>query len=579
MSDAASRKYGDPTTRFATAMSDAEALMWNVEKDPWLSSTIGTVLLTDAPIDLARFRRKMAAAVADLPRLRERVVPRLGRFAPPQWRPDPEFDLDHHVRHLALPAPGSHRQLLDLAGRLLEDPFDRTRPLWCFTVVEGLEGGGGALIVKLHHTVSDGMGAIKLAEKYMDISADWPEPPEVDLDAIVARAVLDDLGKHGAGHDGDLTAAGEDALAALGLAGGLDPGAVGSATLNTAVHTLKRQAGMFRRLVGEVGLTMADPARLPERGEEAVESVRKVLAQLDGGDEHAHSPLWANRSRRRRIEVLEVPFAALKAASAALGGSVNDLFVAAVAAAAGQYHRQAGQPVEELTATFIVSTRGDHSAGGNAFTPSKAQLPTGAALSPADRVAAVGAILRKGRSEVGDGAGMMSNLAGVANLLPTSLVTRIARQQARGVDFATSNVRAAPFEVYLAGAKVTATYPVGPVAGTAFNVTLMSYAGRLFLGIHLDPIAVADPALLLDCLHDAFDEVLAAGGAVEPVPVSPKPARRARAAKQPAAKKPAAKQPAAKQPTAKKPAAKRPDAKKPAATKPAAARTRAGRSA
>lgn len=520
MTEAGSRDYGKPTTRFSRAMTDAEALMWNVEKDPWLSSTIGTVLLTETPIDVVAFRRKMAAAVADLPRLRERVAPRLGRFAPPLWRPDPDFELDHHLRHVVLPPPGTVRQLLDLAGRLLDDPFDRTRPLWQFTVVDGLSGGGGALIVKLHHTVSDGMGAIKLAEKYMDMTADAALPVEVDLDAVIARAVLED-----AGHDAELAASGEDALASLGLRGGLDPGAIGSATLHTAIHAVKRQAGLLRRLAGEIGLTFADPARLPERGEEVVDAVRNALGQLEGGDESAHSPLWANRSRRRRLEVLELPFRPAKAAASALGGSLNDLFVAGVAAGAGAYHRADGHPVEELTATFIVSTRDDHSAGGNAFTPSKAQVPTGT-MTPADRVAAIGSILRARRSEVGEGAGLMSNLAGVANLLPTSLVTRLARQQARGVDFATSNVRAAPFEVYLAGARVTATYPVGPVAGTAFNITLMSYAGQLFLGLHLDPMAVADPDLLVRCLEEAFAQLLAAAAPAVAAPtVAVKPAR------------------------------------------------------
>ena len=80
--------YGTGATRFARRMTDAEALMWNVEKDPWLSSTIGTVLITDRPVDHDAFRRKVAAAVAAIPRLRERVVPRLGRLTPTSatWR-------------------------------------------------------------------------------------------------------------------------------------------------------------------------------------------------------------------------------------------------------------------------------------------------------------------------------------------------------------------------------------------------------------------------------------------------------------------------------------------------------------
>src|SRR5215218_9394901 len=99
-------------------MSDVEALMWTLEKDPHLSPTVAVV-----------------------PRLRQRVLPGLGRLAPPAWGDDPHLDLDRHVLRVALPSPGTERQLFDLAARLAAEPFDRARPLWRFTVIDGLEGG------------------------------------------------------------------------------------------------------------------------------------------------------------------------------------------------------------------------------------------------------------------------------------------------------------------------------------------------------------------------------------------------------------------------------------------------------
>src|SRR5947209_626575 len=151
--------------RFERKMTDAEAMMWNVEKDPWLSSNIGTVTILDRPVDFDAFCLRIANAVADIPRMRERVVPALGRLAPPSWEPDPEFRLDYHVRRVALPAPGSERQLFDLAVLLLEEPPDRTRPLWRFYAIEGLADGTGALFAKMHHTITDGKGGIRLAER------------------------------------------------------------------------------------------------------------------------------------------------------------------------------------------------------------------------------------------------------------------------------------------------------------------------------------------------------------------------------------------------------------------------------
>src|SRR5215207_2173867 len=136
--------------RFERRMSDAEALMWNVEKDPWLNPSGASISLVDRPIDFERFRSRIAYAAVAVPRLRDRVVPGLGRLSPPEWAPDPEFDLDHHIRHVALPEPGTQRQLLDLAAQLYQDPYDRSRPLWYFVLIDGLEGGQGALFAKLH---------------------------------------------------------------------------------------------------------------------------------------------------------------------------------------------------------------------------------------------------------------------------------------------------------------------------------------------------------------------------------------------------------------------------------------------
>ena len=119
-----------------------------------------------------------------VPRLRDRVVPGLGRLSPPEWAPDPEFDLDYHIRHVALPEPGSQRQLLDLAAQLYQDPYDRSRPLWYFVLIDGVEGGGGALFSKMHHSLADGIAGLRLSELYVDQRRDAPDPPPVDLERV-----------------------------------------------------------------------------------------------------------------------------------------------------------------------------------------------------------------------------------------------------------------------------------------------------------------------------------------------------------------------------------------------------------
>ena len=172
--------------RFERKMSDAEAMMWMVEKDPWLNPNGMSVSVLDRRIDFERIRSRIAYGVAMVPRLRDRVVSGLGRLSPPEWAPDPEFDLDYHIRHVALPEPGSQRQLLDLAAQLYQDPYDRSRPLWYFVLIDGLEGGRSALVSKMHHSLADGIAGLRLSELYVDGRRDAPDPPAVDLDAVIA---------------------------------------------------------------------------------------------------------------------------------------------------------------------------------------------------------------------------------------------------------------------------------------------------------------------------------------------------------------------------------------------------------
>src|SRR5688572_241097 len=320
----------DREMRFERKMTDAEAMMWNIEHDPRLSSNIGSIIVTDQPLDPDVMRKRIASAVADIPRLRERVAPVLGRLSPPVWIPDREFDLDYHFRRVALPSPGSDRQLYDLCTTLLQEPFDRTRPLWLFVIIEGLEGGKGALFSKLHHTVADGEGALRLSEHYMDLEREAPVPPDVDLDAVIAQQAADD--------DIELS---EEFL----------PSAI-----RTASHTVRRLLGVARRTVGEAALAAADPARLAEGATNLTTAVSSARSQLSAGDGvPSGSKTWKNRSRHRWFDVVDVDFEQARAASKSMGGSLNDFFVTGAALGAVKYHEFVGEEVDFFKTTFVVS--------------------------------------------------------------------------------------------------------------------------------------------------------------------------------------------------------------------------------
>jgi WS/DGAT/MGAT family acyltransferase len=351
-------------------------------------------------------------------------------------------------------------------------PFDRTRPLWEFVVIEGLEDDRAAMVQKLHHAIADGEGSIRMSEQFIDMERDATAPIAPDRPPPEP-------------HDSNLM----------------------ETAVDTLTHQLRRTLGMARRSAEGALAVARDPRHVTALADEAVELGRSAMRQIAVADP-ARSPVWRARSLRRQIEVLQVALDEAKAAAKGLGGSLNDIFVTAAAGGAGAYHRAVGSPVAELRISMPVSTRTDGSAGGNAFTPMRVLVPVGIE-DPTARFAAIRERLDATKRE--RAMSLVDGLAGVANLLPTSVSVRLARQQVETVDFATSNVRGAPFPLYIAGARIEANYPIGPTGGTAWNLTLMSYDGHLDMGLNADTGAVDDPARLRDLIAAEFAALIAAG--------------------------------------------------------------------
>ncbi|MGD9704826.1 MAG: WS/DGAT domain-containing protein, partial [Acidimicrobiia bacterium] len=164
-------------------------------------------------------------------------------------------------------------------------------------------------------------------------------------------------------------------------------------------------------------------------------------------------------------------------------------------------------PVEQLRASMTISTRTD-SSGTNAFSLARLLVPTGE-MPIAERFRAIHEATTAARET--SGTASLEKLAAVAASLPTSIITRLARQQTQTVDFATSNVKAAPFPLFLGGAQILENYPVGPLGGVAFNLTLLSYDGSLDMALNIDTAAVSEPERLRRALSRAFDALEKAG--------------------------------------------------------------------
>jgi WS/DGAT/MGAT family acyltransferase len=448
-------------------MTAAEALMWTVERDPILRSSFLSLTLLEGQPDMARFRRRMAAAVEALPRLRQRVR---GGSPPqinwPEWVDDDSFDLDYHVRHIALPAPGSVEQLLEMCAVEAQDNFDLARPLWTIWVVDGVEGGRSALLSKMHHTITDGVGGVRLSTQFIDLAPDAPDPDPDPAPAEPADAPDPDA-EH---HDNAVTRLARGASAAAGTA---------VSAASSVLHPL-----------------------------DALQTARALVRQVVV-TESARSPLWrGRRGLARHFEILRFDLADAKTAAHALGGTLNDLYVTGVAGGAARYHRAKGVDVDELRMAMPVNMRTDRSAGGNAFAPARVVVPAGIE-DPAERFEAVRQRLTATRSD--RSLNFADLMAGVLTGVPTPLLVRLARQQVETVDFATSNVRGAPFDLYVAGARILSNHPFGPTGGTAFNATVLSYKGSMDVGVNIDTAAIDDPELLRTCIEEGIAEVLKAG--------------------------------------------------------------------
>jgi WS/DGAT/MGAT family acyltransferase len=443
-------------------MTDAETLMWQAERDPLMRSAFSTVTILDRSPDIDAFRARIARAVRLIPRLLHRVQDVPALLGPPLWVPDLEFDLDYHIRHIALPPPGTERQLLNLAALLHEQVLDPAHPLWTFTLVVGLDGDRAALITKMHHTISDGVGAIRLSAMFTDVEPDPDRSAEIDVSDLDAEPAA--------------------------------PPSLAVVALDTARRSFTLGAHAVTGAIGALG----DPVGAAMT---AIDVARQAVAPGPGG-----SALWAGRrSTRREFEVVSTDLERAKQAAKALGGTLNDFLVTAVAGAAGEYHRAKGFVVDDLRAAIPVSIRADASAAGNAFVPTRTLVPAGD-VEAAHRFKIVHDRLVSLKADRSIGAA--GAIAGVVSYLPGPVVRTLARSQTARVDFAVSNVRGAPFELFIGGAPIVANFPFGPTGATAFNATLLSYRGSMDIGINIDSAAVDEPALLRQLLVDAIDDLL-----------------------------------------------------------------------
>ena len=452
-------------------MSNGEAIMWAVEKDPALRSDFCNLTFLDRRPSDARLHETVQRALEAIPRLGQRVVGAPLRIVPPEFADDPMLDLDGHVRVVAVPSPGDDRALLDLCGALAEQPLDRARPLWEFTVIDGLSDGRAAILQKIHHTITDGVGGLKLSIAMVDFERDPDRKPPDDVPVRVAA-----------------------------------PATPLSTARSAVVDATQRSIDALVRAVEIAGHVVVHPGAVPGLATGAARMLGSLQRQAFVADA-ARSDVMDSRSLRRHFEIYGVPFEPLHATGASLGGSINDVFVTAIASALGRYHERTGSVVDELRLAMPISTRQRGDRSTNSFVPARVLVPIQPAHDVRTLFGDVHERLELAKRETAVSAA--EGLAGLISGLPTSLLVTMTRSQTRTIDFASSNLRGSPVPLYLAGARILGSYPLGPRTGCALNVTMLSYCEDVHIGLNIDPAAITDVAAFMRDVRDAFDDLAA----------------------------------------------------------------------
>ncbi len=451
-------------------MRATDAFAWYMERDPALRSTVVAVIWLDRAPDWDIFVDRIDRASRSMVSLRQRVVEPPLRLATPRWVYDDHFDLSWHLRRVNAPEPRTRDTVLELSRQAAMDTFDRERPLWEFTLVGGLKGGEAALVFKIHHSLSDGVGGMQMLDVMFDMQRETgdlgPMPPAPTGETLGARAAMTGAVRSTLGQ----------------LAHRARRGA--EAAVPALLHTARHPSGTTREVVAMARSVYRFAAPIPD----------------------TKSPVMRERAMVRRLATMEIPLDALKRAAKSVEVTVNDAFLAAVTGGLRRYHERHQTTVDSLRVTMPINLRTAEDLGtwGNRITLARVALPV-AEANPADRMQMVHRVVETVRKE--PSSRVTDTIAEGLNFLPTGYIGGMLKH----VDFLASDVPGSPVPIYLAGAEVTGFFGFGPTIGASFNITLISYKESCDIGINVDISAVPDSDVLLECLREGFEEVIAIG--------------------------------------------------------------------
>ena len=435
----------------------------------------GLLTFQGPPPDFEEFLDHIRSRLHLVPRYRQKLATPPLETGHPLWVDDPSFNLEYHVRHAALPAPGTEDQLLQMVARIFSQPLDRSRPLWENWLVEGLEGDRFALISKTHHSLVDGVAGVDLATVLFDAEPN-PDPADssTELEPWQPRA--------------------EPSTAELALAG--VRGLVGAA------------AGLAGRLVS--GAAVSPEATLMKL-RDAAEGVGEIAwAALNPAPE---TPLNVEIGPHRRYLFVRQRLDDYREVKNALGGTVNDVVLTVVSGGLARWLRSRGVRTEglEMRALVPVSVRmqSEQRAGGNRLAVMRGPLPV-YIRDPLARLRFVRKAmdgLKDSKQAVG-----AATLAAVNNMAPPTILAQASRLNfsTRLFNLIVTNIPGPQMPLYVLGRELDDLFPIAFLPKNhALAVAIMSYNGRLEYGLLADYDAIPDLDVIAEGIDEALDELLA----------------------------------------------------------------------
>ncbi len=434
---------------------------------------IGGVLIFEGPPPafedfLNHIRRRLHL----VPRYRQRLATPPLETGRPLWADDPAFNLEYHVRHTALPEPGTERQLFLLASRIASQQLDRSKPLWENWLVEGLEGDRFALISKTHHSLVDGVSGVDLASVLFDLEPS-PAKPSEDLEPWRPQPEPS-----------------QRQLVAAGVRG----------MVNQTVSMASRAVSAVTR-----------PATTFNVIKDAAEGIGEIA--WAGLNPAPQTPLNVEIGPHRRFSVVRQQLAEYKEVKNALGGTVNDVVLSVVSGALAQWLHSRGVRTEglEMRALVPVSvrTQDQRHTLGNQLTVMRGPLPV-YITDPVARLHFVsGAMngLKESKQAVG-----AATLVAVNNLAPPTILAQASRLNfsTRLFNLIVTNIPGPQVPLYLLGRRLEDLFPIAFLPENhALAIAIMSYNGGIDYGLLGDYDALPDIDVVAAGIDEALRELLA----------------------------------------------------------------------